>query len=257
MPIDPAILAAPVALAKHITAGAAGAPVAIPIQLEMLAVITSSIGGAMAAREKHLDLMGSLGLAVITALGGGLIRDVIMQVGDVYILNQPLALPVSLGVAAAVFALPQLLKNQDQLIAILDIFSVGLYSAGGADKAMVYGLEPSVCIMMGFFTGVGGGMLRDICTGQTPYIFQRGNLYAMTSVAGAAAYIAGVEFFGMWNIAALVVCVAVTMGLRWLSLRFNIMSPTEVDLTPVAKPIKHVARAAKTAAPGKPGSAKK
>ena len=171
-------------------------------------------------------------LAAICSLGGGLLRDMILQVGNVYILEQPLALPAAFITAAVVFVIPTVVAKQDRLIAVLDIFAVGLFAATGADKALVYGFDPLIGIIMGFFTGVGGGMLRDICLGQTPYIFQRSNFYAVAAIAGAATYTVVVGA-GISHTLAVIACVAVTMGLRFLSLRFNIMSPTEVDLARV------------------------
>ena len=79
--------------------------------------------------------------------------------------------------------------------------------------------------------------------GETPYIFQRGNLYAIACIVGAATYVALLETGMVSNITALVVCVAVTMLLRWLSLHYNILSPTEVDLHQVAVKTRHIARA--------------
>ena len=100
----------------------------------------------------------------------------------------------------------------------------------GADKALGYGFAPSVCIMMGYFTAVGGGMLRDGFMGVVPGIFQRTNFYAIAAIAGSTSYVCLVMSGIMSNVAALVVCVVVTMGLRWLSLRFDIKSPTEEDI---------------------------
>lgn len=221
----------PVMLATVLLNGRMQTTVSIPLGLEMMAVVVASISGALSAREHKLDLTAAVVLAVACSLGGGLIRDMILQVGDVYILNQPLALPVAVLTAAITFVLPTLFEKQDKLIAVLDILAVGLYAAFGADKALVYGFEPMIGVMMGFFTGVGGGMLRDICMGRTPYIFQPSNLYAIASIAGATVYVVLVETFGVLNVIALVACVAVTMALRYVSLRFNITSPTDVDLT--------------------------
>ena len=148
-------------------------------------------------------------------------------------LEQVYALPTAIITAAVTFVVPALIEKQDRLIAVLDIFAVGLYAATGADKALVYDFEPLIGVMMGFLTGVGGGMLRDICLGRTPYIFQRSNFYAVAAIAGATAYVLLADA-GVDKILAMVVCVSVTMGLRFISLRYNIMSPTEVDLSRVA-----------------------
>lgn len=216
--------------------------VAIPLAFELLAVVVAAATGALTARENKLDLVGAIGLAVLVSLGGGLIRDVILQEGNVYILRQPLALPVAVATATAVFTFPVMVEKPDRLVAVLDIFSVGLFAVMGADKTMLYGYPAITCVMMGFFTAVGGGLLRDVCLARIPFIFQRSNLYAIAAIAGAFAYIALVKYLGVWNIAAAVVSVAVTMAIRWWSIRYNIMSPTEVDLHKLPEPVKKVAR---------------
>lgn len=216
--------------------------VAIPLAFELLAVVVAAATGALTARENKLDLVGSIGLAVLVSLGGGLIRDVILQEGNVYILRQPLALPVAVATAAAVFTFPVMVEKPDRLVAILDIFSVGLFAVMGADKTMLYGYPAITCVMMGFFTAVGGGLLRDVCLARVPYIFQRSNLYAIAAIAGALTYIVLVQCLNIWNIAAAAISVAVTMAVRWWSIRYNIMSPTEVDLHKLPEPVKKVAR---------------
>ena len=151
----------PVAAAMIVTAHASDAMVAIPFWLEMFAVVAASISGVLVAREHKLDLVGAVALAVVCGLGGGLLRDMTLQVGNVYILNQPMALPLSIATAAIIYIFPAIVDKPEKLIPLLDIISVGIYAATGADKALVYGFAPAVCIMMGFFTAVGGGMLRD------------------------------------------------------------------------------------------------
>ena len=225
---------------------AAESMVPVPIWMETVAIVVASITGALAARERKLDLVGAICLAVLVSLGGGLLRDVILQVGNVYILNQPLALPVSVITAALTFVFPSPFLKQDRVIALLDIFSVGLYAATGADKALVYGFEPMVCVMMGFFTAVGGGMLRDVCLGETPRIFQRSTFYAVAAIGGSVSYtlLTGI---GYSHIVALVACVAVTIALRLLSLHYNIQSPTDEDIARAAHKVKNRASALRSA----------
>lgn len=220
----------PVVAAITVTSHASDAMVAIPFWLEMFAVVAASISGVLVAREHKLDLVGAVALAVVCGLGGGLLRDMTLQVGNVYILNQPMALPLSIATAAIIYIFPAIVDKPEKLIPLLDIISVGIYAATGADKALVYGFAPAVCIMMGFFTAVGGGMLRDGFMGVVPGIFQRTNFYAIAAIAGSASYVSLVMSGLVSNVAALVACVIVTMGLRWLSLRFDIKSPTEEDI---------------------------
>ena len=72
---------------------------------------------------------------------------------------------------------------------MLDIISVGIYAATGADKALVYGFAPAECNKMGFIPAVGGGMLRDGFMGVVPGIFQRTNFYAIAAIAGSTSYV--------------------------------------------------------------------
>lgn len=140
----------PVVAAMTVTSHATDAMVAIPFWLEMFAVVAASISGVLVAREHKLDLVGAVALAVVCGLGGGLLRDMTLQVGNVYILNQPMALPLSIATAAIIYIFPAIVDKPEKLIPLLDIISVGIYAATGADKALVYGFAPAVCIMMGF-----------------------------------------------------------------------------------------------------------
>jgi len=224
------------------TGGAGGQvpAVDVPIPIEMLPVIVASGAGALMARKDNLDLIGAIGMAVVCGLGGGLLRDVILQQGDVYLLNQPVALPLSVASAALVFVFPVIVEKPDRIIAILDIFAVGLFAVMGADKAMRYGLAPLACIMMGFFTAVGGGMLRDVLVNRVPLIFRQGNFYAIAALAGATSYVTLVELWYVPKVAALVVGTGITMALRWISLHYNILSPTEVNLDRMARPLRRI-----------------
>lgn len=232
-------VAVPIIIAA-VAAGSLPPLVDIPLPIEMLAVVVASGAGALSARKDQLDLIGAIGIAVVCGLGGGLLRDIILQRGDVYLLNQPLALPISIASAAIVFVFPGLVEKPDRAIAILDIFAVGLFAVMGADKALRYDLDPMACVMMGFFTGVGGGMLRDVLVNRVPYIFKQGNFYAIAGLAGATCFVTMIESLHAPRMLSIVVGTAVTMLLRWVSLRYNIVSPTEVNLERMARPLRRI-----------------
>ena len=231
------------------------ATVAIPLWMDLLAAATGSIGGALIARKYKLDFLGCIAMGLITGLGGGLLRDVILQVGNVYILNQPLAIPVCVAASAAALLFPRVVEHQDRLVGALDIFAVGLFAAVGADKALVFGFEPAVCVIMGFLTAVGGGMLRDICINRTPIIFIKSNFYAITALLGCSVYLVCSQMLHVQKFAAVFLCVVVTVGTRYLSLWLNLQSPEDVDLMPVmVKPVRKVRNMLRTA-PGNKGTA--
>lgn len=212
---------------------ATGVPV--PVWLDLAAVVVGSLSGLFYARERKLDLVGFVGLAIICGLGGGLVRDTIMQVGDVYLLRSRWAIVVSIITGIVGFLFPSSVLMHTQLVEWVDIISVGLFAAAGTDKAIIYQLQPTAVIFMGVMTGVGGGMLRDVFLGDVPHIFKRSNWYALCAVAGSAAYYLCVMTIGLDKAWSAAICVGLTLLLRRLSLRYNLYSPAEVDLAPAVK----------------------
>jgi uncharacterized membrane protein YeiH len=220
----------------------------MPVWLDLAAVVVGSFSGLFYARERKLDLIGHIGLAILCGLGGGLVRDTIMQVGDVYLLRSNWAIVVSISTGVLGFLFPATITAHPHLMEWVDIISVGLFAAAGTDKAIIYQLRPIPIIFMGVMTGVGGGMMRDVFLGEVPRIFRRSNWYALCAVAGAATYYLCVVPLALDKVWAAVLCVLVTVLLRRLSLRYNIYSPAEVDLGPgLKKAARGVAQAAKEA----------
>ncbi len=204
--------------------------VSLPAWLDFAAVIVGSLSGAIAARERHLDAVGFVGLALLCGLGGGLLRDCMMQVGDVYMLSSPYAIPVSALTGIVLFLFPQTISSTDRLLEWVDILAVALFSLMGTDKAIVWSLLPFPSILMGVITGVGGGMLRDVFLGEVPRIFQPSNFYALCALAGSTTYYIAVMIFSINKPWAAVLCMVVTVALRRWSLHYNVKTPADVNL---------------------------
>lgn len=213
-------------------AGPEATAVSLPVWIELATVVVGSVAGVLVSYWRKLDLVGFVGLALICGLGGGLIRDVIMQQGGVYMLQSPYAIPASVATGIVGFLFPMPFERWQRVIEWFDILGVGLFSVLGTDKAIIFDLTPMAAILMGTITGIGGGMLRDVFLGEVPHIFRRDNLYAICAVAGAAAYYALVVYAHLGKPWAAAVCVALTVWMRRMSLRHNILSPADVDLTP-------------------------
>ena len=163
------------------------AAVSLPTWVDLASVVVGSAGGVMVARARHLDAVGFVGLALLCGLGGGLIRDVMMQVGRIYMLTSPFAIPVSVATGLVAFLFPQPLDRASNLLEWLDIMAVALFALVGTDKAIVHGFYPASCVLMGIMTGVGGGMLRDVFLGEVPRIFQKSNLYAVCAARSTSS----------------------------------------------------------------------
>ena len=217
--------------------------VSLPTWIDLASVVVGSAGGVMVARSRHLDAVGFVGLALLCGLGGGLIRDIMMQVGSVYMLDSPFAIPASVATGLVAFLFPQPLDRAGSLMEWLDITAVALFALVGTDKALVHGFLPASCMLMGIMTGVGGGMLRDVFLGEVPRIFQKSNLYAVCALAGGVVYYVAVVCCSVNKLWGSILCLAVTIGLRRWSLHFNVQTPADVDLGPhVAAPMKRAAR---------------
>ena len=143
----------------------------IPIWLDLSAVIVGALAGVWAAQERKLDLVGYIGLSFLCGLGGGLVRDMAMQVGSVYMLQSPYAIPFVITTGIVGYFFPQFIKRYPNLLDWLDILSVGLFVVAGTDKAINYNLYPIACMLMGVITGVGGGMMAHYYTYMVPNVF--------------------------------------------------------------------------------------
>lgn len=222
----------------------------LPFALEMLGIVIGTIGGTLVACERRLDLVGGVGLGMACGLGGGLIRDVIMQKGSVYMLDSPYGIPVAVVVSLLVFFFSSPFVRRPHIIEWLDILGVGVFAVAGCDKAMLYGLSVWAALLMGILTGNGGGLLRDIMLGDVPKLFRKGNWYGICALLGSMAYWGCVMLAGVPKGPAATLGVVVTIAARRASLRFNLQSPAGVDLTPS---VKRALGRARRAIPGKPG----
>ena len=104
------------------------AAVSLPAWLDLAALMVGAVSGVLVARERKLDLVGFVGLAMLCGLGGGLIRDVTMQVDSVYMLSSPYAIPAAAGMGIFAFLFPSLFDRFSTLIEWVDIVSVGLFA---------------------------------------------------------------------------------------------------------------------------------
>ena len=203
----------------------------VPTWLDLSSVVVGSFSGILVGQQRKLDFVGITAISIIGGLGGGLVRDVIMQHG-VYMLESRFAIPACLLAGLVGFLFPQVLTRHPHLLEWMDIFSEAHLVAGGTSKAIACELNGYAAVLMGIITGVGGGMLRDVFLGEVPKVFRAGTYYALCAVAGALTYYVCIRFLLLRQIWALLACVVVTVGLRRTSLRYDIRSSASVDLEP-------------------------
>ena len=164
---------------------------------EMIGTVAFAISGAMIAIERKLDLFGVLFLGATTAIGGGIVRDVLLgQIPPRAFLNYVYMLTAVLS-AAVIFLLSYLNSKQenprpflhDELLNFFDAAGLGIFSVIGVQHTINAGFGENVffCVFLGMLTGVGGGMLRDMMSQTTPAVLRK-HIYALASIAGALCY---------------------------------------------------------------------
>ena len=208
--------------------------------IEILGVVAFSISGAMVAIRRKTDLFGVILLAILTAHGGGLTRDVIFSFSPPAIFGLKSYILISLVVAIIVFLFARkfshtYLENETRIEHINDIFDalgLGVFAVIGVKVAIEQGHSEDalICITCGLLTGICGGMLRDVLTNNTPFVLIK-RIYAVAALAGALVYyllyIYGANFH-VGEYLAIVIGVAVTFILRILAMTFKWNMPIAI-----------------------------
>lgn len=160
--------------------------------LELIGTTAFAASGAMTALKKNMDIFGVAILGLTTAVGGGAIRDILLGITPPATFRQPIYAVIAIATAVFVFipAVRRLLtKNQilyDRIMLIMDSLGLGIFTVVGISAAYSVSEDFNLFLLLfvGIVTGVGGGVLRDILAGNTPYIFVK-HIYACASGAGA------------------------------------------------------------------------
>jgi uncharacterized membrane protein YeiH len=153
--------------------------------LELVGIFVFAISGGLVAVRKRLDIFGVLVLAGTTGLGGGFLRDVLIDATPPAALADWRYLLVPVAAGLATFYFHPTLGRMERLVNIFDAAGLGLFCVTGALKAVEHGLGPAPAALMGMVTGIGGGMARDLLAGRVPVVFSS-ELYATPALAGAA-----------------------------------------------------------------------
>ena len=160
------------------------------VVLDLVGIFVFAISGGLVAVRKELDVFGVLVLAGVTGLGGGLIRDVLIDATPPAALADWRYLLVPVAAGLLTFFFHPAVGRVERPVTVFDAFGLALFCVTGALKSLELGLGPLPSALMGMVTGIGGGMLRDVLTGRVPVVF-RGELYATPALAGAALAVTG------------------------------------------------------------------
>lgn len=178
--------------------------------LDHASVLIFALSGALVASRAQLDIVGFAFFAGLTGLGGGTVRDVLLDRGPIW-MAQPSYLWLAGGAALAVFFTAHLLESRYRAIEWLDAAALSVAVGAGAGLAQAQGLPATIVVVMGILTGTAGGLMRDVVANEVPLVLKRGELYVTCALAGSAALVLAAPF---GETAAALICAVVTFGLR-------------------------------------------
>ena len=160
--------------------------------LDLVGVAVFAVSGALAAGRKRLDILGVIVLALVTAVGGGTVRDVLLDRHPIFWLADPTYLTVITASALLTVAVsryrPPGRRTRGTLLLVADALGLALFSVAGAQVAEAAGLPTPSVVLLGTVTGAAGGVVRDVLSAEIPLVLRRGNLYASAAIVGIAIY---------------------------------------------------------------------
>lgn len=150
--------------------------------VDLLGVFVGAVTGALLGRRDRYDIMGLWFIALFSGLGGGIIRDVMINAGPPLALTEPAYLPTVAAATAASAFLGSHIGRAERTVLVLDAFSISAFAVAGCLRALDFGLGVWATLLLGVITAVGGGMLRDMMMGKTPTVFRQSELYGLAAL---------------------------------------------------------------------------
>ena len=187
-------------------------------------VAVFAASGALAAVRRSLDPVGVLVLAIVTATGGGTLRDVLMDRHPIFWISSPWFIGVSALAAAATWLWVRKFPPPDKALQYADALGLAFFSIAGAQIAQAGGLKPFAATIMGAITGCAGGLIRDVLVAEVPLVFRQSELYVTACVAGVALYFC-LQGLGLSAEIASVAGMAAIALIRLASIRWAITLP--------------------------------
>lgn len=198
-------------------------PIDIEFAIEILGTAAFAISGALAASRKNMDIFGFCVMALMPAVGGGTLRDLILDRTPVFWVASPWYVGVAILAALAVYFRHFKPGGRAQLLVWADALGLALFAAIGTEISMGQGAGPLVAIMLGVTTGVAGGMIRDVICNEIPLVLT-GEIYATAAFAASVAFVA-LTLIGMPRDFALGFAVVSGFSVRAAAIVWNLSLP--------------------------------
>lgn len=165
-----------------------GSDLLLPYWLDLSGVAVFAVSGALAAGRKSLDLLGVVVIAIVTSVGGGTLRDLLLDRAVFWIVDSAyLIVIVASSLLTVVYV--RFRRPPHKALQTADALGLAFFTISGAQIALAAGHPGLIAVVMGTVTGVFGGVLRDVLCAEIPMILRRGNIYATAAIAGASVYV--------------------------------------------------------------------
>ncbi|MDB6126874.1 MAG: hypothetical protein JWM35_770 [Verrucomicrobia bacterium] len=195
----------------------------LPALFDLGATFAFALTGTLAAMKRGYDIVGIFFLALASGIGGGLIRDAVFIRGEgsTPLLTDPRYIEV-IAAATIVGALfGRQIKRFHRVVAVIDAIGLGAYAVYGTQKSLQAGLAVPAAVLVGVINAAGGGLLRDIITGEEPLVFKPGQFYVLTALAGAVTFVFLTVQLEVAVTPSALAAIALTFVFRALAIIFN------------------------------------
>ena len=187
--------------------------------LDLIGTLVFAISGSMAASSKNLDLFGAAFIAFVTAVGGGTIRDLLLGTTPVGWMQNTIYIYVILSGVGITFLFKAWVRKLRKTLFLFDTIGIGVFTILGLSKALMLEVPAPIAVMMGMFSAVLGGVVREILINEIPLIFRK-EIYAMACVAGGTAFVFLQDVLSFeWNVVA---TISLIIAIRIVVIKFKI-----------------------------------
>jgi uncharacterized membrane protein YeiH len=191
--------------------------------LEILGTFFFAISGALAIRDRHDDLFGASFMGFVTAIGGGSLRDMILgSYPLVWVSDINFLYAIFIGVIIAYIFFKYLIEMRRTFV-LFDTLGISFFTILGVEKSLSFGVRPEIAAIMGMFSAVMGGVIRDTLTNETPVLFRK-EIYATACLTGAMVYLV-MHQFGIERNINLIVSITLIFLIRILAIKFKLALP--------------------------------
>ncbi len=196
----------------------------LPYYIDLLGTLVFAISGALAASDKNVyrDIFGVTFTGFVTAVGGGTLRDMILGTRPAWVSDGNYLIAITIGVLVAIFFKYYILKYRRTFF-LFDTLGIALYTVVGVQKSLEFGVSPLAAIIMGMFSAVMGGVIRDTLINEIPLIFRK-EIYATACLSGAAVFVV-LKLFGVDDNMNSFISVFIIILVRTIAVKYRLTLP--------------------------------